>query len=655
MFVELPQIACGKTPLQEISNMTHSKITRRLAFGAAAALALSSAANAQEATDFPVFDLIPVPETAQAVPGRIIVKLSNTGIDRLETLATDQVLPLGLEASPEVTSGGELIYRVNVSTLLGAQSAEELGATVQGIVAELSALPNVEYAQPDWEVYPFGTPNDPGFPLQWHYHDFGTGPDQSPGGIGLPTAWDVATGDAGVIVAVIDTGILDDHVDVASSGNVRPGYDMISDPARAADGDGRDSDPYDAGDAVAAGECGAGRQARSNSWHGSHVAGTVGVSATDNSNGIAGVNWSVGLQSIRVLGKCGGTTTDINDAIRWAAGLPVPGVPANPTPARIINMSLGAPVPCSASPSTQAAINDAVAEGVTVVVAAGNDNMSAANAFPASCANVITVAAGDARGHLARYSNFGSVVDIMAPGGDIQRDDNGDGNPDGVLSLVNGGYAWYNGTSMAAPHVAGAAALMLANDPALTSAQILSQLQSSSTPRDATQCPQPCGTGLLNVKLERAADPQPPEPRGGYRYDAKFICGVREMILGGGKVGYDTIVNVLNPTARDIRIEKSLALAIPPGSQKPGKVMRIAQDELPAGHALAADCADVGERLGDPVGSGDFVDGFLTIVSPVPLEIRAVYRTNSADGNGGMVSTTDVETVDETKGRKKAK
>jgi serine protease len=180
-------------------------------------------------------------------------------------------------------------------------------------------------------------------------------------------------------------------------------------------------------------------------------------------------------------------------------------VPANATPARVINMSLGAGpgLPCSASPSTQAAINDAVGSGAAVVVAAGNDAADASDFLPASCNNVITVAASDARGHLVtRYSNFGATVEIMAPGGDVQRDDNGDGNNDGVLSMVHpnaGSYARYNGTSMATPHVAGVAALYLAQNPSLTPVQLLAELQNNALPRTSSQCPQPCGAGLLSA------------------------------------------------------------------------------------------------------------------------------------------------------------
>jgi serine protease len=377
----------------------------------------------------------------------------------------------------------------------------------------------VEYAQPNYILrIADRTPNDPRYPEQWHYFNNGTGAGMVPGGINLPKAWDASTGSNAVVVAVIDTGILPNHPDIQGSPNLVAGYDMISDPSIANDGGGRDSDPTDPGDAAAAGECYPGSPALPDSWHGTHVAGTIGVGATNNGIGVAGINWNVKVQAVRVLGKCGGTTLDINDGIRWAAGLSVPGVPNNTTPAKVINMSLGTPPgsPCSLSPSTQAAINDAVAMGATVVVAAGNDATDASQVFPASCNNVITVAASDLRGYLAtRYSNYGATVEIMAPGGDVRRDDNADGHPDGILSMVHpsaGTYAYYNGTSMAAPHVAGVAALLLAQQPGLTPNQVLARLQADALPRTAAQCPQPCGAGLLSAVTPGAAPPPPPTP-----------------------------------------------------------------------------------------------------------------------------------------------
>jgi serine protease len=455
-----------------------------------------AAAQVQEPTPEEVRRLLELKGPAEAlfVPGEVIVKMKPGS----RLTATD-LSRLGIEDGIQVTSGGELIYRIAPSVMATLSPAEARNRTL-AVVQALKARPDVEYAQPNYILGIARTPNDPRFSEQWHYRNNGTGPGQSPGGISLPRAWDKSIGSSSIVVAVIDTGILPNHPDIVGSPNLIAGFDMIRDLAIANDGDGRDNNPTDPGDAVAANECSPGSPARSNSWHGTHVAGTIGVGKTDNGIGVAGVSWSVRVQAVRVLGKCGGTNVDINDGIRWAAGLPVPGVPVNPTPARVINMSLGAREPCSMTPATQAAINDAVGSGAAVVVAAGNDAVDASQFFPASCNNVITVAASDYRGYLVtRYSNFGPTVEIMAPGGDVLRDDDGDGNNDGVLSMVQGGYARYNGTSMAAPHVAGVAALWLAQTPALTPAQLLAELQRNALPRTSTQCPQPCGAGLLSA------------------------------------------------------------------------------------------------------------------------------------------------------------
>ena len=453
-----------------------------------------------------------VPPAPLFVPGEVIVRMKPALRIRGADLSR-----LGVQEKERVTSGGEVIYRISPNVRSAMSRAQLLDRTLQ-LVRQFAARPDVEYAQPNYILrIADRSPNDPRYPEQWHYFSNGSGPGQSPGGINLPKAWDTSIGSSAVVVAVIDTGILPNHPDIQGSPNVVPGYDMISDALIANDGGGRDGDPTDPGDAVAAGECYSGSPALPDSWHGTHVAGTIGAGQTNNGIGVAGINWNVKVQAVRVLGKCGGTTADINDGIRWAAGLSVPGVPANPTPAKVINMSLGTPPgnPCSLSPSTQSAINDAVAMGTTVVVAAGNDATDASQVFPASCSSVITVAASDFRGHLAtRYSNYGSTVEIMAPGGDVRRDDNGDGRPDGVLSLVHpnaGTYAYYNGTSMAAPHVAGAVALMLAQQPSLPPSQVLAGLQANALPRTAAQCPQPCGVGLLSA-VAPGAPPQPPQP-----------------------------------------------------------------------------------------------------------------------------------------------
>jgi serine protease len=442
------------------------------------------------------------------VPGQIIVRMKRDAQGRPRPMAAEAVRAMNLEVLREQTSGGEVVLRLPPQRMRELSAAAATERTLAA-VRSLQQRRDVEYAQPNYLVHIAVSPSDPAFVRQWHYRDNGSAADQSPGGINLPTAWETNRGN-GVVVAVIDTGILPSEEDIAGSPNLVPGYDMISDDAIASDGGGRDSDPTDPGDAVTADECGPGTPAQPSSWHGTHVAGTIGVVKTNNGVGVAGVNWNVKVLPVRVLGKCGGTLVDINDAIRWAAGLSVPGVPTNPTPARVINMSLGGIGRCSESPATQAAIDDAVAAGTTVVVAAGNEADDAANATPASCKGVITVAASDFGGNLVtRYSNFGARVDIMAPGGDVRRDDDGDGNPDGVLSTIKGGYAYYNGTSMAAPHVAGAVALLLSLEPTLTPAHALQRLKAKALPRTAAQCPRPCGAGLLNANFGGGAVPPP--------------------------------------------------------------------------------------------------------------------------------------------------
>ena len=588
---------------------------------------------------------------ARAVPGEIIVKFRESE-GPTPRLLPETATPLGLSTAAVPTSGGELIYRLNIGVLLQAGSPNAVAERVARAVAQLNTRDDVEYAQPNWIVYPSATPTDPGYASQWHYWMNGTGPGQSPGGINLPTAWDTTQGSPSVVVAVIDTGILPAHPDIAGSPNLAAGFDMISNAFTANDGGGRDADPSDPGDAVAAGECGAGEPAEPSSWHGSHVAGTIGVGHSNNAVGVAGVNWHTRVQSVRVLGKCGGSIADINDAIRWAAGLPVPGVPTNPTPARVINMSLGADVPCTSSPATQAAINDAIGAGVTVVVAAGNSAMDASGSMPASCIGPITVAASDARGFLVtRYSNFGPRIDIMAPGGDVRRDDNGDGDPDGVLSTVQGGYAYYNGTSMAAPHVAGVAALLLSHEPAQTPAGVLARLQAAAMPRDATQCPRPCGAGLLNADLFGEGEGGVPE-RLPFQYTAKVICGLQkdEGVGAATPALYGTIVNIRNsaePDGNTVLLTKELALAIPPGFQEQGKLLPLGRDKLEPAHALATDCDDLRKRADG--GLPDFFDGFVTVRSAGSLDVSAVYTTAAIDREGRLVGQAgiDVEPVAE--------
>ena len=362
----------------------------------------------------------------------------------------------------------------------------EVGQLAQIARAMAAADPDIEYAEPDRLMRPMLTPNDPSYGSQWHYFE-------ATGGLNANTAWDLGTG-TGVVVAVLDTGYRP-HADLA--GNIVGGYDMIIDTAVSNDGDGRDSSALDPGDWVTAGECGVGDPASNSSWHGTHVAGTI-AALTNNALGVAGVAFGAKVLPVRVLGKCGGYTSDIADGIVWASGGTVSGLPANPNPARVINMSLGGGGTCDTT--TQNAINSARSRNTVVVVAAGNSNANAANFSPASCAGVVTVAAVNRSGGKAYYSNFGTAVDVAAPGGDVRT-----ASTNGILSTLNSGtttpgadsYAWYQGTSMATPHVAATAALMIAKNPALTPDQVESLLKSTARAFPAT-CSQ-CGTGIVNA------------------------------------------------------------------------------------------------------------------------------------------------------------
>lgn len=469
-----------------------------------------------------------VPDEPAFVPGQILLKMQDDAPMDNNTMSA-----MGVDTSYQEISGGVYVYQLPAAAMAQAAVVD----STQAVRDRLATLPEVEFAQlnyiynivsePRLSVPGFtaslpATPVDPRYAEQWHYFNNGSNPGESPGGINLPNAWDQTQGDASVVVAVIDTGILPDHPD-ANPSNLVAGYDMISGIFTANDGDARDADPTDPGDAIAANECnGQTHPARDDSWHGSHVAGTIGYGRTNDAEGIAGVNWNVAVQPVRALGKCGGATSDIIDAIRWSAGLVVTGLPLNTTPARIINMSLGGAGVCGTNPLLQIAINDATEAGATVVVAAGNSAADAARFTPASCDNVITVASSEGRGHLAtRYSNFGNTVEIMAPGGDVTRDDDGNGQPDGVLSMTGRGYEYYNGTSMAAPHVAGVLALWLADNPALSSSMLLSRLQATAMPRSNVECPNPCGAGLVDannfvdaVSLDLALDPDVKIPNG---------------------------------------------------------------------------------------------------------------------------------------------
>ena len=408
---------------------------------------------------------------------------------------------------------------------------------------------DVEWAVPDLPRRVVATPvfpNDPSFGTQWDLWD-----SRLPDGgysVKAPLVWGTTTGSADVVVAIIDTGITD-HPDLDA--NVVPGYDFVSDPAMANDGDGRDPDPADPGDWVTQADVDSDRFGPycdsswigNSSWHGTHVAGTI-AAVQDNNYGISGVAPGVRIQPVRALGKCGGYDFDIVAAMTWAVGGSVSGVPDNPTPAKVVNMSLGGDGPCL--PSYQQAIDLATSVGATVVVAAGNSAAPVTDFTPANCSGVLSVTATSSAGSRAYYSNYGvspGQVSLSAPGGDFSVDQ-------GIYSTFNSGatvpaaptFNRYQGTSMATPHVAAGAALLYSLG-VTGSTAIRQQLVTAVQPYPAgSNCTQvSCGAGILDLSLlAQAVPPDAPVNLVHEQIDASSIRLTWTPPTGGPPItGYD--------------------------------------------------------------------------------------------------------------------
>ena len=453
--------------------MSKSNKLQQRALAAAVAVALTAGFSGSVAAAGRV-DAAGLHAADQASFDRFIVKYRDgTTADaqqrNLASAARGSAKAVGLDRLRGLSVGG-VVVRANRG--LDRVEAEDL-------MRRIAADPNVEYVEVDRLMHALATPNDT------HYATYLWGMQSGTGGIRADQAWNATTG-SGVVVAVLDTGYTD-HSDRV--GNLLQGYDFISDTRVAGDGGGRDADAHDPGDYF---------RRDNSSWHGTHVAGTV-AAVGNNNHGVIGVAYGAKVVPVRVLGRGGGYTSDIVDGITWASGGSVSGVPANANPAEVINMSLGGSGACSST--YQAAINGAVARGTTVVVAAGNDNADAAGFTPASCGNVISVAATNKSGTRASYSNYGAKIDVAAPGGD---------SPDCTTLIVSTGnagtsgpstenYTCMAGTSMAAPHVAGTVALMqaVAGTP-LTPAQVESVLKATLRAFPGSN-DKPIGTGIVDA------------------------------------------------------------------------------------------------------------------------------------------------------------
>ena len=465
------------------------------------AAVLAQAAPAMAAGEY---DPFAASRTAPPPTDRAIVKLREAGESALRKPSTGgagaaRVEDLGRRAGLKTRSLRRLAPGLELVELASLPA----GQTLDSALARLRADPDVEFAEPDARMRPHRVPGDPGFPGQWFLQASTPGPDgPTASAVDATAAWDVTTGDPGVVVAVLDTGVRFDHPDlgrVQEGGALLPGYDFVGTEsggtARTAnDGDGWDPDPSDPGDWVSSQDreraqfsaC----AVEDSSWHGTRVAGML-AGLTDNATGIAGVGWDTRILPVRVLGKCGGFTSDIITAMRWAAGLTVEGVPNNPTPARILNLSLGGEGPCSSA--YQAAVDDVTARGVLVIASAGNDGSTVDQ--PANCRGVVSVTGVRHVGTKVGFANLGPDVTVAAPGGNCVNI--GFGEPclyslDTTTNLgqTTPGLDGYTdrvgninvGTSFASPIVAGIAALMHAVNGQLTVEETVERLRATASP-----------------------------------------------------------------------------------------------------------------------------------------------------------------------------
>ena len=417
---------------------------------------------------------------------RLIIRLLGQTETVLDTAAVEQVVT-GL--SERTQSRLVLVRQVGRDALLLAAPDISTVTERDELIDQLQADPQVDYVRTDRRARIQFVPNDPQYVTQWNLYE-------DSGGIRMPSAWDVERGSQKIVTAIIDTGILP-HAELDSA-RFLPGYDFFSDMLLDNDGiPGHDANPADPGDATLADECGGGGSPTNSSWHGTSVVGVV-AATTDNALGIVGIDHRGHILVARALGKCGGFISDIIDAMRWAAGLKVFGVPLNPNPARVINLSAGSTDACSAF--EQDAIDEVVSSGVSVVVAAGNGAADVDITSPANCNRVITVAATTRGGARAGYSNIGNRVDISAPGGE---------GVDAIPVLYNTGLtdpgddaiAFALGTSFAAAQVTGVAALILAHNSDLSPRQVEHILKSSARPFPDTSCDTTiCGAGIVDAE-----------------------------------------------------------------------------------------------------------------------------------------------------------
>jgi serine protease len=435
---------------------------------------------------------------------RLIVKFREepeTEKDKFQSLtsAHERIRGLNIRLTPRFGGNGpvSLAYLKSVSAhahvvrTRSPMSHAALNALAQTVAQD----PGIEYAEVDERVYPHFVPNDTFYAGQ---QAILKSPAQINGGVNLPNAWGrsvagLPVNGAGVTVAVLDTGYRP-HADLLA--NIVPGFDFVSpdgfaDFFTSNDGDGRDDSPLDPGDwNTQAAECEVG----DSSWHGTHAAGIIGAVGNNNA-GVIGVAYRAKILPVRVLGRCGGYSSDTAAAVQWAAGLPVPGVPLNTHVAQVINMSFGRSGACSLT--YQAAVTAARNAGSVIVASTGNDYSRNAITQPGNCAGVIAVTAHTATGANADYANIGFGTTISAPGDGIYTTSN-----TGTSQPAADNFDYGSGTSYAAPHVSGVAALLIQIKPGISPAEVQLHLTSSARAHPiASYCANrtTCGAGLLDA------------------------------------------------------------------------------------------------------------------------------------------------------------
>lgn len=402
------------------------------------------------------------------VTGEAIVKYADTSVAiSLQKGQTSKATALGFSlkkgspGNPMLLGLKKGVKKFNTQAYAKAKPKKFASAKIQAKWETLMAIKElhndsaVAFAEPNYLYQAQTVPNDEYYPFQWHYPL-----------INLPAAWDITTGDSSVVVAVVDTGVLLNHPDMQGQ-LTDDGIDFISNPSMGGDGDGADANADDVGDSDGS---------RPSSFHGTHVASTI-AGASNNTAGVAGVAWNAKIMPLRALGVGGGSGYDINQAVRYAAGLSNDYNLSPNKPADVINLSLGGG---GFNQSVQNTYNEIRNSTHTIVVAAAGNDGTNQLGFPASYDNVISVSAVGLGKNLAPYSTWGTRIDVTAPGGNTSADLNGDGYADGVLSAraddssgsIVMSYSFLQGTSMATPHVAGVMALMRSVNPDITADQI---------------------------------------------------------------------------------------------------------------------------------------------------------------------------------------